>query len=343
MVPPNAICVVAKCPIPGKSKTRLSSGLTDDGCARMARAMLCDVLAGLHGAQSLSSVMKFLYYAPADDDGRRRMKWILDDLGIPYRYCAGGTTSQVQHQPQKNDQEGDTWYLCPMPDASRGNLRSSDLGTKLAGMLEHTRSVVKHDFGDNKREVSSPAVAFLGMDSPELPIEEIAYALRLASGQIAESSNGGRSAYINPSHDGGYGMLCLPPHAPSSVFEGVRWSDPLTAASQMKALTDAGIAIVVGSLMQDIDEMEDLIGLAERLRLVRGHGDSGDDESGNNLDGNSGDDAIGSKLDGDKLLKPPPGRGIKATRTDDNMCQYSWESIQHLKIKCEISTLLGVK
>ena len=85
---PNAICVVAKCPIPGKSKTRLSAaaggggGLTDEGCALMAKAMLCDVLSSIHRTEALSTVVKFLYYAPADDDGKQRMGSILDELGI---------------------------------------------------------------------------------------------------------------------------------------------------------------------------------------------------------------------------------------------------------------------
>jgi glycosyltransferase A (GT-A) superfamily protein (DUF2064 family) len=214
-----------------------------------------------------------------------------------------------------------------MPDASQSNLRSSDLGSKLAGMLEQTRTIVQNEFGDDDAP-SSPAVAFLGMDSPELPIEEIAYALQLASGQASEESaidNNKGLAYINPSHDGGYGMLCLPPQAPPSVFEGVRWSDPLTAVSQIKALSDEGIAVTIGSLMRDIDEMEDLLGLAKRLRLARSR--KYDDKNNENGEG---------KFDqGDKLLRPPPGRDIEIAGPDnDNRCQYSWEAIQQLEIGC---------
>ena len=226
-----------------------------------------------------------------------------------------------------------TYVRCPTPDAHRSNLRSSDLGSKLAGMLEQTRSMVQTEFGCDGGDgtpSSPPAVAFLGMDSPELPTEEIAYALELASGQlpnssVANNSNNGGSAYINPSHDGGYGMLCLPPQAPPSVFEGVRWSDPLTAVSQMKALSDEGIAVTVGSLMRDIDEMDDLVGLAKRLRLARSRkcGEGSGEGSGKGID------------KGDKLVRPPPGVGIDGAGTENgNTCHYSWEAIQQLTIGC---------
>jgi len=335
---PNAICIVAKCPIPGKSKTRLSAaaagggGLTDEGCALIAKSMLCDVLSNIHRAEALSSVVKFLYFAPADDDGKQRMGLILDELGILY-VDGSHILKQADHRPGILDNAGgpsgrgldvlrhDKWYLCPMPDARQSNLRSSDLGGKLAGMLDHTRSIVWNDFGDIDAAITPPAVAFLGMDSPELPVGEILYALQLASRQLPHSSAKEEtpgSAYINPSHDGGYGMLCLPPQAPASVFEGVRWSDPLTAISQMKALSDEGIPIVIGSLMRDIDEMEDLMGLAERLRIARKNTGSADEAD--------------KERSGDILCRPPKGREIEAAQSDDNMCRYSWEAIQQLQI-----------
>ena len=359
MVPNAMICVVAKCPIAGKSKTRLATGLTDEGCAAMAKAMLSDVLTTLHTSKSLSPVVKVLYHAPADADGARLMGSILDELGIPYRIAgnssgsecsecgeAGTNTNQTQNDPESTStaKPQTTWYLCPMPDAHNSNLQSSDLGSKLAGMLVQTRTMVQKEFsGQDDTPQQAPAVAFLGMDAPELPVEEIAYALELASGQqqleeesaIDHNNNNNNNnsnrgtAYINPSHDGGYGMLCLPPQASPGVFEGVRWSDPLTAVSQIKALTDEGMAVTVGSLMRDIDTMEDLLGLAERLRLARSRSRKHDEGSGENKNGRGG-----TSLD-DKLLRPPPGRGIDRVGYDnDNTCQYSWEAIQQLKIGC---------
>ena len=43
----GTIVVFAKCPIPGKSKTRLSTLLGENGSALLAKAMLSDVLTSL--------------------------------------------------------------------------------------------------------------------------------------------------------------------------------------------------------------------------------------------------------------------------------------------------------
>ena len=43
----GSIVVVAKCPIPGKTKTRLIPLLTEDGAARLSKAMLSDVLSSI--------------------------------------------------------------------------------------------------------------------------------------------------------------------------------------------------------------------------------------------------------------------------------------------------------
>ena len=43
----GCIIVVAKCPIPSKSKTRLIPLLGEEGAASLAKAMLCDVLVNL--------------------------------------------------------------------------------------------------------------------------------------------------------------------------------------------------------------------------------------------------------------------------------------------------------
>ena len=129
-------------------------------------------------------------------------------------------------------------------------LLSSDLGSKLADALQRVRNIC----------VRQSPVVFLGMDSPELFIDEITEAIRIISKET-------KKAYINPAQDGGYGMLCVPSEAPVEIFSRVRWSSPLTAVSQMKALSDNGIDTIVGSLMSDIDESDDVLELAKRLCL----------------------------------------------------------------------------
>lgn len=297
----NAIVIVAKCPLPGTSKTRLaplfasgSSPGPTQSCAMVARALLSDVLCTLHGCAELVGVTKFVFYAPGTDEGRNLMEGLFRSLGIPYRHgdqaCIGDHCCKIAGS--RNDSHGHPWTLLPMAvstcSSSAGvgngsddvesqrqrlvNLRSSDLGDKLADILVRTRE----QLGARSRG-SSGAIAILGMDSPEIPLNELSYALELSSASavdIYEPNQAPKNkkmpmAYLSPSLDGGYGMLCLPPNAPPSVFGGIRWSHPLTALSQIKALTDAQVGVELGSLMRDIDEPDDLRCLAGRLRQIR--------------------------------------------------------------------------
>jgi hypothetical protein len=62
-------------------------------------------------------------------------------------------------------------------------------------------------------------------------------------------------------------MLCVPASADADlIFKDVLWSQPLTAVSQIKALTDCNIVVKLGRLMHDVDEPEDVEQLCERLR-----------------------------------------------------------------------------
>jgi hypothetical protein len=113
------------------------------------------------------------------------------------------------------------------------------------------------------------------MDAPELPLDEIAAALSSTKIDSMNNSNHNnhhhhqQHAHICPAADGGYGMLSVPAHAPAeAVFRNVIWSDPLTAVSQIKALTDCtGVSVRVGRIMHDVDEATDVKALCERLRL----------------------------------------------------------------------------
>ena len=177
------------------------------------------------------------------------------------------------------------WYLLPMLPIPETNsmsthqsverdlkdLNSSALGYKLIDALERTRALLARHKGHYQQ---NEAVLFLGMDAPELPIEEIIFGQQVSSGiPIANQNDGfdeteqkyrGR-AHLCPAADGGFGLLSVPIHAPSNIFTGVRWSNSLTAVSQLKALTDAGVDVSVGKLMFDVDDPSDVHELASRL------------------------------------------------------------------------------
>lgn len=190
----------------------------------------------------LKSADKILLYAPGTDDGREHMSQLLSKL---YNVSCASETP---------------WILMPMLTSKANDLTSSNLGDKLKDALQRVRSQKKQN---NAMDKSS--VVFLGMDSPEIPLNEVARGLQQYSSK----------ALICPSADGGYGMLSLPASAPISVFDGVLWSHPLTAVSQMKALTDHNVQVVVGTLMRDIDEADDVHNLIKRLkqREESGEGD----------------------------------------------------------------------
>ncbi len=55
--------------------------------------------------------------------------------------------------------------------------------------------------------------------------------------------------------------------ARAAVFEGVHWSSSDTCSSQSEALRRAGLhSVVVGPTYHDCDEVEDVMGLEQRLR-----------------------------------------------------------------------------
>ena len=149
---------------------------------------------------------------------------------------------KVSMQEEASEDASSGWLLLPIE--SKVALESSDLGD----LLEHAL--------DRARNLTKEAVIFLGMDSPVLPLEDIRTAI-LNPGE----------AYLCPADDGGYGMVSIPPQAdPAKTFDDIPWSQSLTAVAQIKALTDQGIYVKIGSLMHDIDEPEDLRRLCERIR-----------------------------------------------------------------------------
>jgi len=220
-----AIVLVAKCPIPGKSKSRLvkDARIGNEGAVMLAKAMLSDVLYRVTMCSSFQNILKVLLYAPGTKEGEAKMSLIVDDLKI------------------KN-----SWILMPM--LSDEDLSSSELGTKLKDALVRIRQQFGRKLG----------VLFIGMDSPDIPLDEIYNGLVYCS-PIFEK------AFLCPTEDGGYGMIGVPHCAPLQIFDGIRWSNKLTFVSQMKSLTDWGCSVVVGKLMYDVDEPVDVEMLVKRL------------------------------------------------------------------------------
>jgi len=239
---PRVLVFVAKCPIAGKSKTRLKGALGDDGALMVATAMVQDLLyrmaLGGEGGELVGCHLVWLY-APAD--GTALARSLVESL-TPTNMSGSTSASSCS-----------MWHLLPMRGSSTSTMTKPDLGVYLKEALRAVREDLKIPGACNA------AVAFIGMDTPELPSAAIATAL--------ESAAKG-SAMICPAKDGGYVCLALPPTAPYEVFDGVQWSSTCTCVSQMGAIarsTSRGIPVLVGQFYEDCDEVDDLVGLATRL------------------------------------------------------------------------------
>jgi glycosyltransferase A (GT-A) superfamily protein (DUF2064 family) len=273
--PAGTIVVVAKCPIPGKSKTRLITLLGEDGSAALAKSMLSDVLLTIDGCKALENVHKILLYAPGNEEGLVIMKEILHQLGLSLVVIQREPTLVVS--TVNNDTIGNVvheniklelcniWKLLPMLD---GDLKSSDLGSKLEDALRMARQI--------SQGYDGCGVVFLGMDSPILSLDDIIMGLTNASLESLHNKPQASSvsAMLCPANDGGYGMLCVPPIAdPSLTFANMCWSHSLTAMSQIKALTDQKIMVTIGKLMLDVDEPSDVYLLCQQLEETNSNGD----------------------------------------------------------------------
>lgn len=237
------------------------------------------------------------------------------------------------------DVDPSKWVLLPMAKSasntvSRSDLTSSSLGYKLEVTLERTRELIRIANLSNINNSNNEAVLFLGMDSPELPMEEIVYGLQTSSGNMRLLSNRPSNyfqdrcdtfigkAHLCPANDGGYGLVSVPKHAPASkIFSGVRWSNPLTAVSQLKALTDANVDVSVGSLMYDVDEPADVEDLA--MRLVRSRKDENKTKYSSKT-GNESDDLLTNFSAGINR--------INTTGMPKSYPQHTWEALVKLNV-----------
>ena len=253
------IVVFSKCPIAGSSKTRLTRDgfMNSNEAADLAEAMLKDIIQSISEHHLLKTCKKFLVYAPGNEQGENQMTQILDTMGLKAIPTA---TAELPSD------ENTSWYLLPMAssvESIQTSLLSSDLGFKLATALTQIRNWyfysnkrVRDSVSKSYQNITGP-IMFLGMDSPDLPCDELAEAMLISKEQ--------NKAYLNPAFDGGYSALILPENPPPNVFEGIRWSCSLTAISQLKSLSDYGIDTIIGSMINDVDEICDVETLARRL------------------------------------------------------------------------------
>ncbi|KAJ1458159.1 hypothetical protein M885DRAFT_94471 [Pelagophyceae sp. CCMP2097] len=222
------LVVLLKMPVKGSSKTRLVPALGADGALLVADALLRDTLLRYGRASELAAWRRVACFAPPTAAAAAALADVLASL-----FGA----------------DGGPWECAPMTSHS-GDLASSNLGDLLGA--EYARV----------RQANSGPVVFVGMDSPDLPIEFVVDA-------AATAADG--AAAIVPATDGGYVALALPASAPRAVFDDVEWSTANTAASQSSRIKSCGVdCIAAAAAWEDVDDVEDLRNLAARLQKTPG-------------------------------------------------------------------------
>eukprot|EP00471_Norrisiella_sphaerica_P006141 CAMPEP_0184489948 /NCGR_PEP_ID=MMETSP0113_2-20130426/16725_1 /TAXON_ID=91329 /ORGANISM="Norrisiella sphaerica, Strain BC52" /LENGTH=342 /DNA_ID=CAMNT_0026873625 /DNA_START=1 /DNA_END=1029 /DNA_ORIENTATION=- len=240
----GTLVMVAKYPMPNKSKTRLGKVIGYKESASFAMAMLEDLL---HRYGTLDGVHRILLYAPLE--ARGKFEKLLES-----------------HMLQ------DAWELLPMTGGDN-DPTSTDLGDRLKAALRRVRKLSKNSYGSTLtpatdttsiagklKPSTSGTVGFVGSDCVDLSIFDIRNLLQTVS------AGRGYDAMILPALDGGYVGLALSEDVPASVFDGVVWSDSTTCVSQLQALTRSGVkSVMIGDSFPDIDEIDDLRRLYKRL------------------------------------------------------------------------------
>ncbi len=104
-----------------------------------------------------------------------------------------------------------------------------------------------------------PAVAAVGSDHPELPLETVEEAF--------ECLESGADAVFGPAEDGGYYLVGLrSANLKRELFEGVTWSTGEVLAQSLERCRRLGLEVALLATGHDVDVAEDLRRLAARLR-----------------------------------------------------------------------------
>jgi glycosyltransferase A (GT-A) superfamily protein (DUF2064 family) len=212
--------------------------------------------------EQIEECHKVVLYAPPTEEARDELRDLLNRVAEDRRIDGSGEIAT-------NDEEEATsshgWTLLEMQQAT---LQDADLSHALTAA---SQAIVSDLFPD------TASLLFVGADAPELRVADLRDALSLMEGE----------ALLCPAQDGGYGLLGVAVstsnsnrHMLDGLFQGVLWSHPLTALSQVRAAQLAGYGPVrLGPIMRDVDVPEDVTNLCRRLMGQSTEDPSHDDTS----------------------------------------------------------------
>jgi glycosyltransferase A (GT-A) superfamily protein (DUF2064 family) len=229
--------VMAKPAVPGTVKTRLmrEGGLTASQAAAVHQAMLDCVLERLASTSKLPGP-RFLALAGGDKPAAESLSGNNEtDARDPGQAEADADTqAAIAAARRAAHQHG--WSI-----ADQG---TGDLGQRLAYVWD--------------RLAAGGPVVFLGIDSPDVPSEAI---------EAIPAALAGHDAAVGAVEDGGYWTLAARAHAPA-LITGIDWGSERVYAQTRQAATQAGLTVTALPAWYDVDTVDDLHRLQQRLETT---------------------------------------------------------------------------
>ncbi|HEY3373776.1 MAG TPA: TIGR04282 family arsenosugar biosynthesis glycosyltransferase [Candidatus Aquicultor sp.] len=225
-----AIVIMAKRPVPGNVKTRLSPPLTLDDAARLYACFLQDTI------DKVNSILHVVRYLALD-------------------IVVAGRADENATEPAYKD------TAMSIEDEMLNNL---GLNTIVLPRSLRIISQGEGSLGDRLQNVggrlapSFDKLLFIGADSPDVPAGFVEQAI----GKLDASS-----VVIGPSDDGGYyliGMRDAPGTA--NVFKDIHWSTDVVYKQTLARISTAGLSVDIIPAWYDVDEISELHKLAMHLK-----------------------------------------------------------------------------
>ena len=116
-------------------------------------------------------------------------------------------------------------------------------GTGFADRLAHAHVDVALATG-------APVVQ-IGMDTPHLPVEELA--------DVARRIGDGHDAVLGPAADGGWWVLALTDHRVAGCLRDVEMSTSRTYDDTLAALQGRGVQVATAAVLRDVDTVDDAV------------------------------------------------------------------------------------
>jgi glycosyltransferase A (GT-A) superfamily protein (DUF2064 family) len=209
------VIVIAKAPVPGRVKTRLTPPFTPEQAAALAEASLSDTLAAVSAAKVTRRVLA-LDGAPG--------RWLPPGFDV-IAQRGGGLDERIAAAID------DAYATSPLPVVLIG----MDTPQVTAGLIEAAASALAAD---------SSAAGALAAATTAAGVS--------AAGTAAAKASGAADAVFGLATDGGFWLLGLRKPDPDLVL-GVPMSQPDTGQAQLGRLTQAGLRVHMMQELTDVD------------------------------------------------------------------------------------------